>query len=140
MKSTLVDAGPLIALFDKDDRYHSQVLTFLKKYKGSLTTTWPVITEAVYILSFSIEAQKSCLLWIKRRGLSIFDLSSDHIERLIELMEKYSDLPMDLADASLRVASEELHTLRIATIDSDFNIYKPRPGVSFKNELADYLK
>jgi hypothetical protein len=140
VKSTLVDAGPLIALFDKDDRYHSQVLTFLKKYKGSLVTTWPVITETIYMLNFSIEAQKSCLRWIKRRGLLIFDLSSSHIERLIELMEKYSDLPMDLADASLWVASEELHTVRIATIDSDYNVYRPRPGVSFKNELSEYLK
>ena len=140
MKSTLVDAGPLIALFDKDDRYHSQVLIFLKKYKERLITTWPVITEAIHMLSFSIEAQKSCLRWIKRRGLFIFDLSNDHIERLIELMDKYSDLPMDLADASLWVASEELLTVRIATIDSDYKVYRPRPGVSFKNELADYLK
>jgi hypothetical protein len=140
VKSTLVDAGPLIALFDEDDRYHGQVLTFLKKHKGSFITTWPVITEAIHMLSFSIEAQKDCLTWIKRRGILIFDLTSDHIERLIEIMDKYSDLPMDLADASLWVASEEVRTVRIATIDSDFMVYRPRPGVSFKNELAAYLK
>lgn len=140
MKSTLVDAGPLIALFDKDDRYHNQVLIFLKKYKGSLVTTWPVITEAIHMLGFSIEAQKNCLQWIKRRGLLIFDLTSGHIGRLIDLMEKYSALPMDLADASLRIASEELHTVRIATIDSDYEIYRPRPRVSFKNALVAYLK
>jgi uncharacterized protein len=140
VKSTLVDAGPLIALFDKDDRYHGQVLIFLKKYKGNLITTWPVITEAIHMLSFSINAQKSCLTWIKRRGLFIFDLTIDHIERLIELMDNYSDLPMDLADASLWVASEEVRTVRIATIDSDYRVYRPRPGVSFKNELAAYLK
>jgi predicted nucleic acid-binding protein len=140
VKSTLVDAGPLIALFDEDDRYHGQVLMFLKKYKGNLITTWPVITEAIHMLSFSIKAQKSCLTWIKRRGLFIFDLTIDHIERLIELMDKYSDLPMDLADASLWVASEEVRTVRIATIDSGYRVYRPRPGVSFKNELAAYLK
>jgi predicted nucleic acid-binding protein len=140
VKSTLVDAGPLIALFDKDDRYHSHVLAFLRKYQGILATTWPVITEAIHMLGFSIEAQKSCLRWIKRRGLLIFDLGADHIERLIELMDKYSDLPMDLADASLWVASEELRTVRIATIDSDYRVYRPRPGVSFKNELAGYLR
>jgi len=140
VKSTLVDAGPLIALFDKDDRYHSHVLAFLKRYRGSLVTTWPVVTEASHMLSFNIEAQKNCLTWIKRRGVLIFDLTSDHIERLIEIMDKYSDLPMDLADASLWVASEEVRTVRIATFDSDFKVYRPRPGVSFKNELAAYLK
>ncbi|NMB98196.1 MAG: pilus assembly protein, partial [Clostridiaceae bacterium] len=32
MKKTLIDSGPLIALFDKDDKYHSPIIKFLKKY------------------------------------------------------------------------------------------------------------
>lgn len=34
MKSILIDAGPLIALFDKSDSYHAQSVEFLKRYTG----------------------------------------------------------------------------------------------------------
>jgi len=37
----------LIALFDKSDKYHAQVLVFLQNYTGRLTTTWAVITETL---------------------------------------------------------------------------------------------
>jgi hypothetical protein len=139
VKNTLIDAGPLIALFDKDDKYHKGVRAFLKSYEGNLITTWPAVTEAIHMLSFSVQAQIDCLTWIKRRGLAVFDLTSDHIERLIELIEKYADLPMDLADASLCVASEVLRSADIATIDSDYEVYRPTGVPSFNNVLRNYL-
>ncbi len=58
MQSTLVDAGPFIALFDKDDKFHDIVKTYLKNYSGNLITTWPVITETAHMLSFNIHVQK----------------------------------------------------------------------------------
>ncbi|HRG10834.1 MAG TPA: pilus assembly protein, partial [Cyclobacteriaceae bacterium] len=99
MKSTLIDAGPLIALFDKSDSYHTQAVSFIKNYKGTLFTTWPVITEASHLLNFSVKAQIALLEWINRGGLYMIEIESYHIVRLIELSEKFKDVPMDLADA-----------------------------------------
>lgn len=56
MKSIIVDAGPLISLFDKDDKYHLPVLNYFKNFTGRLITTWPVITEVTHLLSFNINA------------------------------------------------------------------------------------
>ncbi|MGB3589254.1 MAG: pilus assembly protein [Tunicatimonas sp.] len=124
MKSTLVDAGPLIALFDKRDQYHLTAINFLKGYSGNLLTTWPVITEASHMLSFSTNAQVNLLTWMQRGGLQISDLDQTHLVRLIELSQQFSDVPMDLADASLIVASEKYGIREIASIDSDFYVYR----------------
>ena len=56
MKNTLIDAGPLIALFDKSDNYHNKSLGFIKSFKGNLVSTLPVITEVLHMLSFNTNA------------------------------------------------------------------------------------
>jgi hypothetical protein len=124
VRSTLIDAGPLIALFDRSDQYHQQALIFLKSYQGKLITTWPVITEVSHMLSFSTKVQINLLVWINRGGLQIFDLEFYHLSRLIDLSEKFNDVPMDLADASLIIAAESTSITEIASIDSDFYIYR----------------
>src|SRR4051812_923111 len=120
MRSILVDAGPLIALFDKDDAHHLSAIEFIKKHPSRLLTTWSVITEVSHMLDFSVRTQLNFMTWIHRGGLEIFELNYVHILRIIELTEKYQDVPMDLADASLIVASESKGVEEIATIDSDF--------------------
>jgi predicted nucleic acid-binding protein len=124
MRSTLVDAGPLIALFDKSDAYHLRAIDFMKTHGGRLLTTWCVITEVSHMLDFSVKTQLNFLTWIHRGGLEIFELKYEHILRIIELTEKYKDVPMDLADATLIVTSESKAVTEIATIDSDFYVYR----------------
>ena len=85
MKKTLVDAGPLIALFDRDDKRHSIILNFLRNYRGLLVTTWPVITEVLHMLDFNVGAQLDFLEWIQKGGLLIEPISEEDISRIIEL-------------------------------------------------------
>jgi uncharacterized protein len=133
MQSTLVDAGPLIALFDKSDSYHEKAVSFLKRSQGYLMTTWPVITEVSHMLDFSTQTQINFLKWINRGGLQIFELEFYHLIRLIELSEKFNDVPMDLADATLIVASEAKGITKIASVDSDFYIYRDIRNKYLKN-------
>lgn len=124
MKRCLIDAGPLIALFDKDDKYHNPIREFLKNYNGRLYTTWPVITEVLHMLDFSANTQIDFLEWIKRGALEVKQINMDDIPRIISLSRKYSDIPMDFADASLIVISELENIKEIISIDSDFYIYR----------------
>jgi predicted nucleic acid-binding protein len=124
MKNILIDAGPLIALFDRSDKYHLKAISFLKSLDRSLLTTWPVITETSHMLSFSTKAQANFLEWIERGGLKIFEMEQEHVNRLTELTKKFDDVPMDLADASLILVSEVKGIHQIASIDSDFYIYR----------------
>lgn len=124
MKNILIDAGPLIALFDRSDKFHLKAISFLKSLDRGLLTTWPVITETSHMLSFSTKAQANFLEWINRGGLKIFEMEHEHVSRLTELTKKYDDVPMDLADASLILVSEVKGIHQIASIDSDFYIYR----------------
>jgi predicted nucleic acid-binding protein len=123
-KKCLIDAGPLIALFDKDDKYHDPIKDFLKNYLGRLYTSWPVITEVLYMLDFNVNVQIDFLKWLHKDALEVTPISKDSITRIIELSKKYSDVPMDFADATLIVISESENIKEIISIDSDFYIYR----------------
>ncbi len=134
MRNTLIDAGPIIALFNKNDKYHEKIKNFLKNYDGKLTSTWPVVTEVSHMLDFNVQTQIDFLTWIQLGGVSIVNVEKDDIGRIIELSEKYSDLPMDLADASLVILSEKLKIKQIITIDSDYYIYR-----TIKKEMIENI-
>ncbi|MDI6600629.1 MAG: PIN domain-containing protein [Thermoanaerobacteraceae bacterium] len=133
MERSLIDAGPLIALFDKDDKYHKSIKEFLATYNGRLFTSWAVITEAMYMLDFDIRAQVDLLNWIQRDALEIPVISKLYIPKIIEVSKKYSDVPMDFADATLMVISEMESIGNIITIDSDFNISRDSQKKALKN-------
>jgi len=56
--------------------------------------------------------------------VEIFDLTKEHLSRIIELQKKYSDIPMDFADATLLITAETLNISKVFSIDKDFFIYR----------------
>ncbi len=122
----LIDTGPLVAFFDASDAYHGVCIETLKGIGEPLVTTWPVLTEAFYLLGFSWKAQDNLWEFIMRDGLEVCSLDSTMQSRCRKLMEKYRDLPMDLADGTLVVLAESKKISRIVTLDhKDFTIYRP---------------
>lgn len=119
------DTGPIVALFDKDDRYHTPCLEILKEIREPLVTTWPVLTECFYLLNISWEVQDSLWVFIQRGGIEIYPLGKDFLNRCQKLMKQYRDLPVDLADAPLVALAEALEVPKIFTLDhKDFSIYR----------------
>ena len=129
----LVDSGPFIALFNKNDTYNVETLTFFKKNKLQIHTTLPVITEVIYVLDFNINAQSDFLEWISRGGVNIVNFEKNDFKRIKILMLQYKDRPMDFADASLVVACENLNCSYVLSVDSDFDIYRFKDKKHFKN-------
>jgi predicted nucleic acid-binding protein len=124
MENFLIDAGPLIALFNKRDKYHDHIINFLKTNHAVYWTTWPVLAETSHMLDFSQKAQTNFLEWINRGGVKLVNLTEIHLNQIISYSQKFSDVPMDFADASLMVASDVIQTNKIVSIDSDFYIYR----------------
>jgi predicted nucleic acid-binding protein len=128
---TLTDAGPLVALIDRNDSNHARCLETIKRLpKVPLLTTWPALTEAMYLLFRDVGYAGQVALWklYQSDGLALHDLGIDEIEDMIEWMDKYRDAPMDLADASLMATAEQLNLRRIFTLDSHFRIYRLSDG------------
>ncbi len=128
MKSALIDTGPCIALFDRDDRYHGAIKNFMKNFRGHLITSWAVITETLHMLDFDRRVQIDFLRWVDRGALTIAGPVSEDMKRIIELTEKYRDRPIGFADASLLALAEREQLDSIISIDSDFQIYRTGQG------------
>ncbi len=107
----------------------------MEKFKGHLYTTWPVITEVTHMLSFNPKVQVLFLEWLMRDALNIINLEKPQIARIMHLINKYSDLPMDLADSSLVVIAEMKGITEIITIDSDYFVYRLKGNKMLKNVL-----
>lgn len=126
---TLVDTGPLVALFDKKDAHHARCVRALKTAPAPLMSTTPVLTEAFHMLGPGSRGAQALCEFIERDGLSVWHLDKVTLARSFALMRQYADHPMDLADASLVVAAEVLNTERIFTIDrNDFATYRIQRG------------
>jgi predicted nucleic acid-binding protein len=123
---TLVDAGPLVALIDRKDRDHLACRAVLSRLAPPMITTWPAFTEAMYLGGQRGGWTTQERLWriVIRRDLVIQILEESHLRRARDLMEKYQDVPMDLADATLVALAETLGERRIFTLDADFTVYR----------------
>jgi len=124
LSSILIDAGPLIALFDSSERRHKPMKTFLKKHPYRYVSTLAVFTEVSHMLDFSVHAQRDFYEWVMCKGVIISDINQNDMPRLIELTGKYADLPMDFADATLVITAEKTGIKEIISLDKDFNIYR----------------
>jgi predicted nucleic acid-binding protein len=125
MRAVLVDAGPLVALLDRSDDHHEEVSEALARIEDPLVSVWPVLVEAMYLLAFSWKAQKALWEILETGALGILPLGAEDFPHLKSLMEKYRDLPMDLADAALVRVAEREGIRRILTLDRrDFSVYR----------------
>ena len=127
MSNLVVDAGPLVALLHKDDQDHALCVDLLKRLREPLLTTWMPVTEAMYLLGFSVEAQCALLKMIQVLSLDIDDLPS-----IRKLMRQYADLPMDFADATLVQVAKRQDIDQVFTLDRrDFAVYRLGRGKAF---------
>ncbi len=139
MKNLIIaDTGYFVALANPKDYYHQQALLVSQNITDDLITTWPVITETCHYLikKVSSKAQALLLTDIKLGLIQIAEIRDINLNQMGTLIIKYSDLPMDLADASLVILAEELGHGRILSTDlRDFKTYRWKNHNPFQNLL-----
>lgn len=136
----IADTGFFYALADRSDRHHVRATQVLAQISETLVTTWPVLTETTHLMNARLSpAVSSRFLGNVADGFcSIHELQSAHVRRISLLMDKYADLPMDLADASLVLLAEHLNDGRILSTDSrDFQTYRFKNHQPFRNVLLE---
>lgn len=127
----LLDTGPLVALIDRRDAKHSLcVATARRLPRTPLVTTWPCLTEAAHLLARAAGQRGIAAIWkMRARGeLQLYNLQASAADRVAVLMDQYQNVPMDLADATLVAADDELAMRKVFTLDSDFRIYRLADG------------
>jgi predicted nucleic acid-binding protein len=136
MTGALVDAGPLIALFDRSDAAHRHYRALVSKQPAAhqLHTTWPCITEASHLLP--VLPRLELLRWIGLGGLQVFPFDAVSLLDMAAWMHAYTEprrAEMDFADASLYWLAQETGVVRVMTTDvRDFSRYRLPDGRSFE--------
>lgn len=123
---TLVDTGPLVSLSNQRDVDHQLCSDVLSGISLPLMTSVAVLTEAMFLLNSYGGWRLQDLLWRKvlAADLDVLHINGAHLVRMLTLMQKYQDLPMDFVVASPVALAESLNVSRIFTLDSDFHVYR----------------
>jgi len=134
----IADTGFFLALANGRDAHHAAALGAFAALAEPLVTTWPVMTETSHLLldRLGTRAHQAFLESWKRGAFVVKPLTDEAADRLCRLVEKYHQLPMDLADASLVILAEQLGHGRILSTDRrDFNTYRWKNHHPFSNLL-----
>lgn len=124
MTRVLADTGPLVAYFNRRDRWHRWVAEQMAALHPPLITCEPVLTEACFLIQKSGGTPAELVAWLTRGVLEIgVNVESDAVE-IARLMNRYRDTPMSLADACLVRLTERIPDCRLFTLDSDFAHYR----------------
>lgn len=122
MAGVLVDAGFLIALLSRRDRHHSWAAAQLPRLVLPWQTCEAALSEAFHLLGSRGRPALAALL--RRRAVVPAFHLADEQGRVLDLMQKYADVPMSLADACLVRMSETVADPVIFTTDADFRVYR----------------
>lgn len=124
MTSFITDSGPLVALLDRSDQHHGWAREQFSLVPCPVLTCEGAIAEAAYLLGSAGLPPWGVLELLEREVVTIrFDLESG-LDRVLTLIRKYADTPMDFVDACLVAMSEARKDCRLLTVDSDFKIYR----------------
>ena len=122
----LVDTGALIALANRRETASQAVNRVLSNFFGEMVTTWPVVTEACHMIPNHLAP--ALLAWLGGPRWRVLGMD-EAAPRLSDLMRKYADRPMQIADASMIWAAEHTGLHQIITLDrADFEIYRTKTG------------
>ncbi len=131
----LLDAGPMIALFDSTDPFHAHFRQMLTQsaLPMRLHTTWPCVTDASHFLG--PRERFGLLRWIGSGSVQVFPFDTEDLADMADWMMRYTDTraEMDLADATLYWVAHETGVNRILTLDvRDFSRYRLPDGRAFE--------
>lgn len=121
-RNVLVDAGFVVALLSKRDGHHDWARRQASEMPPPWSTCEAVLSESFHLLGGRGEATLCELL--RRRAVVVDSALSENLEPVLKLIEKYSHVPMSLADACLVRMTETISEPIIMTTDGDFRIYR----------------
>lgn len=138
MRNIAADSGPLLALFNRRDKWQARVFAWMEANpQARLITTCPVVTEVCALLSrrVSESAAHDFLTWIERGGVALDGPSPTSLHDVFAIVQRYANVPFDFADASIAELAARHGITEVLSIDSDFDVYRDARGKPLRNAL-----
>jgi predicted nucleic acid-binding protein len=130
--TVLVDAGPIVALVDSADPWHSLCREAIAHLPLPLLTSEAVLTEALHFAARTCAGMEAAWSFI-HSSIILATIGEAALQELHFLMSQYSDRPMDFADATLVYLARRESLTTVFTIDhNDFETYRIRGRQGFR--------
>jgi uncharacterized protein len=123
--SVLLDTGAILAILNRQDRWHVRCIQALSQLRTPLLTSEAVLTEVLYMVSAYSDNVEAAWSFIRSGALTLGTITDADFAALDQLMHRYRDRPMDFADATLVHLAQRESLTTILTVDvSDFQTYR----------------
>ena len=124
MKPALLDTGVIVGLLDRSERFHQSCADTVQRLEAPLVTCEAVIAESCYLLRSLPGASEAVIENVVAGIFQLpFQLSREAVG-VKQVLRKFWDRKIDLADACLICLANEFETADILTLDKDFEIYR----------------
>ena len=121
----LIDTGALLALLDRDDKWHEACVVAFERARLPLATTAAVLAELFHLLGDGKREKQAAWELLRSGAVTLVGIGDADLPSLEELMIRYADRPMDFADATLVLLARKLDLTDILTVDhNDFETYR----------------
>jgi uncharacterized protein len=125
MPDTLIDTGALLALLDRNDRWHRVCAEAFSQLRLPLLTSEAVLTELFHLVGDAPHEVDAAWKLVRSGAVAMATIADEELPHLHALMERYADHPMDFADATLVYLARRESIATILTVDhSDFSTYR----------------
>jgi hypothetical protein len=123
--SGLIDTGAILALLDRRDRWHGTCVAAFKDLRLPLLTSEAVLTELFHLVGDNPHEVDAAWRFLRSGAVSVGTIADAELLELETLMRRYSDRPMDFADATLvHLARRESMNLIMTVDHDDFETYR----------------
>lgn len=123
-RQIILDTGPLVALLNRRDAYHGWAEAQWAQIEPPLLTCEAVLSEAFFLLRKLSPENQAVMKLVDRRIVKVAFSLDDHMKPVAELVAKYANIPMSLADACLVRMAELYPDGAVLTLDRDFRLYR----------------
>ena len=135
--SGLIDTGAILALLDRSDRWHRSCVEAFRRLRLPLLTSEAVLTEVFHLVGGTRREMEAAWRFIRSGALKLGTIEESELPSLYSLMVRYSDRPMDFADATLVYLAKRESLSVILTVDqADFFTYRIEGKRQFRIQPA----
>ncbi|MCC7077351.1 MAG: PIN domain-containing protein [Acidimicrobiia bacterium] len=130
----IADTSGLLALFNDREPRHADVTAVVSREAGPLVVSPFVLAEIDYIVAtrLGVEAELSVLRELSGGAYELAACDRDEVETCVDLITRYRDQEIGIADASMVVLARRYNTRRLLTLDvRHFDVLRPLNGGRF---------
>ena len=131
----IVDTSGLIAFFSESGSQHEAVAAWVDQNDQVMVVSPYVLAEVDYLVATrrGVDAELAVLGELSGGAYDLAAMGVEDVAAARQVVERYRDLGIGLADASLAVLAQRYRTRTILTLDrKHFSVMRPLDGGAFE--------